>query len=73
VLPVVEPRASPEEFTVTLTVPTGATGDVAVIDVAELTVKLAAAMAPKKTAVAPMTLVPVMGTTACPPSAAWRS
>ena len=59
--------------TVTLTAPIGATGDVAVIDVAELTVKLAATMPPKKTAVAPMKLVPARGTTACPPSAARRS
>ena len=56
-----------------MTVPTGATGNVAVIDVAELTVKLTAAMPPEKTVVAPMKLVPALGTTACPPSAAWRS
>jgi hypothetical protein len=47
------------------TVPAPA-GDVAVIDVAELTVKLVAAVAPKVTAVAPVNPVPVTVTTVPP-------
>jgi len=46
---------------VTSTVPVPA-GDVAVIDVAELTTKLAALVAPNFTAVAPVRLVPVIVT-----------
>ncbi|MEY9227942.1 hypothetical protein ABIF78_000265 [Bradyrhizobium japonicum] len=42
-------------------------GDVAVIWVAELTVKPAAAVPPKVTAVAPVKLVPVMVTVVPPP------
>ena len=41
-------------------------GEVAVIDVAELTVKPAAAVPPKVTAVAPVKLVPVMVTVVPP-------
>jgi hypothetical protein len=47
--------------TVTSTVPVPA-GDVAVIDVVELTVKLVAAVAPKVTAVVPVKFVPVIVT-----------
>ena len=54
-------RAPPAVVTVMSTVPVPA-GDVAVIDVAELTVKLAAAVLPNFTAVAPVKLVPVMVT-----------
>ena len=46
--------------TVTLTVPAEPAGDMAVIDVAEFTVKLVAEVAPKSTPVAPKRLVPVM-------------
>ena len=55
----------PTVVTVMSTVPVPA-GDVAVIWVALLTVKPAAAVAPKVTAVAPLRLVPVM-TTDVPP------
>ena len=48
--------------TVTSTVPAAWAGVVAVIWVAETTVKLVAAVAPKSTAVAPVKLVPVMVT-----------
>jgi hypothetical protein len=48
--------------TVTSTVPADWAGEVAVIEVAELTVKLVAATDPKLTAVAPVKLVPVMVT-----------
>jgi hypothetical protein len=51
----------PGVVTVISTVPLPA-GDVAVIDVAELTVKLVALAAPNFTAVAPVRLVPVMVT-----------
>jgi hypothetical protein len=51
----------PAVVTVTSTVPVPA-GDVAVIEVAELTVKLVAFVAPNFTAVAPVRLVPVMAT-----------
>src|SRR4029077_10451062 len=43
-------------------------GDTAVIEVAELTVKLAAALAPKSTAVAPVKLAPVIVTDVPPGS-----
>ncbi len=43
-------------------------GEVAVIEVAELTVKVAAAVAPNATAVAPVRLVPVI-VTLVPPAA----
>ena len=48
--------------TVMSTTPAPAAGAVAVIDVAELTVKAVAFVAPKRTAVAPLRLVPVMAT-----------
>ena len=51
----------PAVVTVTSTVPLPA-GDVAVIDVAELTVKLVALTAPNFTAVVPVRLVPVIVT-----------
>ncbi len=43
-------------------------GDVAVIDVAELTVKPVALVAPNLTAVAPVKLVPVIVTVVPPPA-----
>jgi hypothetical protein len=49
------------------TVPADSAGETAVIDVAELTVKLAAAVPPKLTAVAPVKLVPVTETEVPPP------
>jgi preprotein translocase subunit SecG len=49
-------------ITVILTVPTAPAGLTAVIDVALFTVKLAAAVLPKLTAVAPVKLVPVIVT-----------
>jgi hypothetical protein len=57
----------PAVVTVTSTVPVPA-GDVAVIEVAELTVKLVALVAPNLTAVAPVNTVPVM-VTEVPPAA----
>jgi len=48
--------------TVTLTVPALSAGEVAVIDVAELTVKPVAAMLPKSTTLAPVKFVPVIVT-----------
>jgi hypothetical protein len=51
--------APPAVVTVICAVPVPA-GEVAVIEVAEFTVKLAAAVAPNRTAVAPVKLVPVM-------------
>jgi hypothetical protein len=51
----------PTVVTVICAVPVPA-GDVAVIEVAEFTVKLAAAVAPKWTAVAPVKLAPVIVT-----------
>ena len=55
----------PAVVTVTSTVPVP-TGDVAVMDVAETTVKLVAAAAPKVTAVAPANPVPVIVTVVPP-------
>jgi len=52
----------PGVVTVTLTVPALSAGEVAVIDVAELTVKLVAAVLPKSTTVAPVKFVPVIVT-----------
>jgi hypothetical protein len=49
----------PKVLIVTSTVPAGLAGDVAVIEVSELTVKLVAATSPKKTPVAPVNPVPV--------------
>ena len=46
----------------TSTTPAAAAGAVAVIDVTELTVKAVAFVAPKRTAAAPVRLVPVMET-----------
>ena len=57
----------PAVVTRTSTVPLPA-GEVAVIDVAELTVKLVAAVAPNVTAVAPVKPVPVI-VTEVPPAA----
>ena len=57
----------PPVVTRTLTVPVPA-GDTAVIEVALLTVKLAAGVTPKLTAVAPVRSVPVMATLV-PPAA----
>ena len=54
--------------TVTSTSPGGSAGDTAVIDVAEFTAKLVAAVEPNLTAVAPVKLVPVM-VTEVPPAA----
>jgi hypothetical protein len=52
----------PAVVTDTVTTPTERAGEVAVICVAELTVNVVAAVAPKLTAVAPVKLVPVMVT-----------
>ena len=52
--------------TLTFTRPTGSAGDTAVIDVADLTVKLRALVEPNLTAVAPVKLLPVMVRTAPP-------
>ncbi len=49
-------------MTITSTIPAAWAGEVAVIEVAEFTVKLAAASLPKLTAKAPGKLVPVMAT-----------
>ncbi|MHC2619285.1 hypothetical protein ACVIW2_001317 [Bradyrhizobium huanghuaihaiense] len=57
----------PAVVTLTSTVPLPA-GEVAVIWVAELTVKPVAAVAPNVTAVAPVKLVPVMVTVVPPPA-----
>ena len=57
-----------ELATVTSTVPAEPAGDVAVIEVAELTVKPVAFVAPNLTAVVPVKLVPVIVTTV-PPAA----
>ena len=54
--------------TVTLTVPPACAGATAEIWVAELTVKLVAAVPPKDTAVAPVKLVPVIVTCVPPAS-----
>jgi len=56
----------PTEVTVTCTVPAVPAGDSAVIDVAELTVKLFATAEPNLTAVAPVKLVPVIVTLVAP-------
>jgi hypothetical protein len=58
----------PAVVTVTSTVPAPA-GDAAVIDVAELTVKLVALLAPNFTVVAPVKFVPVIVTDVPPASA----
>lgn len=55
----------PAVVTVTSTVPAPG-GEVAVIDVAELTVKLVALLAPNFTAVAPVNPVPVTATEVVP-------
>jgi hypothetical protein len=55
----------PTVVTVTSTVPAPA-GDVAVIDVAEFTVKLVALLVPNFTAVAPVNPVPVIATDVLP-------
>ncbi len=60
-----ETPVPPAVVTLTLTAPVPA-GDTAVIWVAELTMKLAAAVLPNSTAVAPVKSVPVM-TTLVPP------
>jgi len=52
----------PGVVTVTLTVPALSAGEVAVIEVDELTVKPVAAVLPKSTAVAPVKFVPVIVT-----------
>jgi hypothetical protein len=56
----------PGVVTVMSTVPAVPAGLVALIWLAELTVKLEAALLPKSTAVAPLRLVPVMVTTVPP-------
>jgi hypothetical protein len=53
--------------TVTSTVPAGSAGLTAVIELSELTVKLAAARVPNLTAVAPVRALPVMVTVVAPP------
>jgi hypothetical protein len=53
--------------TVTSTVPAACGGEVTVIDVSELTVKLVAGTLPKFTAVAPVKPVPVTVTVVPPP------
>src|SRR4030088_3553992 len=57
--------APPGVVTITSTVP-APPGETAVIEVAELTVKLAAGFVPNLTAVAPMKFVPVMLTEVAP-------
>ena len=57
----------PAVVTVTSTVPVAPAGEVAVMDVAELTVNPVALVAPNLTAVAPVKLVPVMVTVVPPP------
>ena len=57
----------PAVVTVTSTVPVAPAGEVAVMDVAELTVNPVALVAPNFTAVAPVKLVPVMVTVVPPP------
>src|SRR5205807_1766384 len=56
----------PRLVTVTLTGPAAPAGDVAVIDLPPLTVKLAAGVAPNETPVAPLKFVPEMVTLAPP-------
>ena len=65
--PLVLVDVPPAVVTMTLTVPTASAGAIAVICVAELTVKLLAAVLPNITAVAPVKLAPVM-TTDVPPA-----
>jgi hypothetical protein len=60
--------APPAVVTVTSTAPTLPAGEVAVMEVAELTVKLVTAIEPKFRAVAPVKPVPVI-TTEVPPAA----
>src|SRR5262245_55910266 len=52
--------------TLTLTLPNTAGGEMAVIELSELTIKLAAGALPKSTAVAPVNPVPAMVTTVPP-------
>jgi hypothetical protein len=59
----------PGVVTVMSTVPGASAGDVAVMDVAEFTVKDTAGVTPKSTAVAPVKFVPVMATTIVGPPA----
>jgi hypothetical protein len=54
--------------TVTCATPAACAGDVAVIELLESTVKLAAAVVPKRTAVAPVRVVPVIVTDVPPPT-----
>jgi hypothetical protein len=63
-----EELVPPAVVTVTSTVPALAAGDTAVIDVSPFTVKLAASVEPKVTAVAPVNPVPVI-VTLVPPAA----
>ena len=66
-MPVAAVEVPPAVVAVTLTVPTDPAGAVAVMEVAELTTTLAAALAPKLTAVDPLTNpVPVRVTTVPP-------
>ena len=58
----------PAVVTVTSTTPLLPAGEVAVMDVAELTVKPVALFTPNLTAVAPVKLVPVMVTDVPPPA-----
>ena len=58
----------PAVVTVTSTTPVLPAGEVAVMDVAELTVKPVALFAPNLTAVAPVKLVPVIVTVDPPPA-----
>ncbi len=57
-----ETTVPPAAVTETLTAPLSPAGATAVIDVAELTAKLVAAVDPKSTAVTPVKFVPVMVT-----------
>src|SRR5438128_2004597 len=66
-VPVMVAEVPAKVVTVTWMVPEACGGATAVMDVDELTVKLAAAVVPKLTAVAPVKLVPVMATEAPPP------
>ena len=56
----------PEVVTVTVTVPLACAGDVTVIDVADVTVTLAAAVVPKETEVVLVNPVPVIVTVVPP-------
>jgi len=61
----------PDVVTVTSTLPADSTGETAVIEVAEFTLKLVALVEPNLTAVTPMNSVPVIITLVPPATAPW--